>query len=138
MKQTWWKLNKMMILYLLLLFFILGLESTIGLPLFSIYLAYKFIVSRNNLFVLSAIFVISLFLALFYSLSWPILALVFLLFHFFNQKFAKNLLLGFLSFILFNLFIFIFAKLQLNYFYLLHLPIFLLYFYRVNFKKYAS
>lgn len=138
MKQTWWKLNKMIILYLLLLFLILGLESTIGLPLFTVYLAYRFFAARSNFFVLSAVFVISLFLALFYSLSWPMVTLFFLLLHFFSQRVAKNLPLSFSAFALFNLFIFLFARLQLNYFYVVHLSIFFWYFYIINFKKYAS
>lgn len=124
--------------YYLFLIIILSFESVVGLPLFFLYLSYKLISRRSNEFVLVALFVMALLLAIFYSLSWPILALMLVLYHLFSQKFSGQKLLQIGLFVLVNLSIFLMARIQLNYFYLANLLAFLLYFYFANFKKYAA
>ncbi len=127
-----------MILYILLLLVILSIEATIGLPIFFIYLSYQLVARRQEKVTISALFVLALFLAIFYSLSWPFLTLLVLFFHFFWQRFAKDRIIWKLvSFGLLNLIIFILGKLQFNFFYFFHLLIFGYYFYKTNLKHYA-
>ena len=127
-----------MVINILLLLIVLSLESTIGLPVFFLYLAYGLISRRSDKFILLALIITAFFLAIFYSFSWPLLAFFLLIFHLASQKFASNLFLELFLFICLNLLIFKIGQLQLNYFYLVHLPAFLFYFYKSNFKKYAS
>jgi hypothetical protein len=124
--------------YYLFLIIVLSFESVTGLPLFFLYLSYKLVSRRSNEFVLIALFVMALLLAIFYSLSWPVLALLLVLYHLLSQKFFGQKLLQVCLFILLNLSIFFMARIQLNYFYLADLVSFLLYFYLANFKKYAA
>ena len=126
-----------MIINIFFILVVLSLESTVALPIFSLYLFYNLIKRRSEKFILSSLFIASFFLAIFYSLSWPVLSLLLLIFHLIDQKF-NLVLLRFFLFIVFNLLIFQMAKLQLNYFYLVQLPAFLIYFYKANFKKYAA
>ncbi len=125
-------------LYYLFLIIVLSFESVIGLPLFFLYLSYKLVSRRSNEFVLVALFVMALLLAIFYSLSWPVLALLLVLHHLLSQKFSGQKLVQVGLFILLNSSIFLMARIQLNYFYLADLLAFLLYFYLANFKKYAA
>jgi len=128
-----------MILHIILLLLVLSLEATIGLPIFFIYLSYKLISHRQEQFKILALFVISLLLAIFYSLSWPLLALLVFVFHLIWQNLiSPNFLWKVLSFALFNLAIFVVGKLQFNYFYFIHIVIFAFYFYKTNLKHYAS
>ena len=124
--------------YYLFLIIVLSLESVIGLPLFFLYLSYRLVNRRSNEFVLVALFVMAFLLAIFYSLSWPILALLLVLYFFFSQKFSGQKFLQICLFVLLNLSIFLMARIQFNYFYLTDLVAFLLYFYLANFKKYAA
>jgi len=127
-----------MILYGIFLLIILSIEATIGLPIFFIYLSYQVIARRQEKILIFSLFIMALFLAIFYSLSWPFLTLLLLFFHFFWQQFAKDKILWkLISFIFLNTMIFIFGKLHLNLFYLLHLLIFVYYFYKTNLKHYA-
>lgn len=127
-----------MLIYIFLLLVILSLEATIGLPVFFLYLSYNFISRRSQKFILSALFIMALLLAVFYSLSWPMMACLLLFFHLLYQKLAGQSVWQFGLFLLLNLIIVKMANLQFNFFYLLHLPVFLFYFYKVNFKKYAA
>ena len=127
-----------MIINAIFLLIILSLESTIGLPVFFLYLSYSLISRRSDKFALLALIMTALFLAIFYSLSWPLLAFFLLIFHLISQKFANKIFLELFVFVCLNLLIFKLGNLQLNYFYLVHLPAFLFYFYKSNFKKYAS
>ena len=124
--------------YYLFLVIVLSLESVIGLPLFFLYLSYKLVRRRSNEFVLVALFVMAILLAVFYSLSWPVLAFLLVLYHLLSQKFYGQKLVQVCLFVLLNLSIFFMARIQLNYFYLADLVAFLLYFYLANFKKYAA
>lgn len=128
-----------MILNIILLLIILSLESTIGLPVFFIFLSYKLISHRQERLQIVALFMMALLLAIFYSLSWSLLSLLIFVFHLVWQRSNVNQpLLKLFGFLLLNLFIFFLANLQLNYFYLMHLPVFIIYFYKTSFKKYAS
>lgn len=127
-----------MLIQLLFLLFILGLEASFGLPVFFLYLSYKLVNRRKINFILFFIFFTSFFLAIFYSISWPVLAFLFLIFLFFHQKLSEKPVLQSILFLLLNLIIFNMANLQLNYFYLFHLTVFVFYFYKANFKKYAA
>ena len=124
--------------YYLFLIIVLSFESVLGLPLFFLYLSYKLVKRRSNEFVLVALFVMALLLAIFYSLSWPVLALLLVSYHLLSQKYSGQKLLQVSLFVLLNLSIFLMARIQLNYFYLADLLAFLLYFYLANFKKYAA
>ncbi len=127
-----------MILNSVLLLIILSIEATFGLPIFFIYLSYRLIARRQEKILIPALFAIALFLAIFYSLSWPLLTLLLLIFHSSWQKFAKDRIIWkLMSFGLLNLAIFILGKLQLNFFYFFHLLIFGFYFYKANLKHYA-
>jgi len=127
-----------MLIYIFLLLIILSLEATIGLPIFFLYLSYNFISRRGQKFLLSALFVMAFVLSIFYSLSWPMMAFLLLFFHLFYQKLVGKIFWQFLLFCLLNLIIAKMANLQFNFFYLFHLPAFLFYFYKVNFKNYAA
>jgi len=127
-----------MIISAVFLLIILSLESTIGLPIFFLYLSYSLISRRSDKFALLALIVIAFFLAIFYSLSWPLLTFLLLIFHLASKKFADKLFWESFIFVCLNLLIFKLGNLQLNYFYLVHLPVFFFYFYKSNFKKYAS
>lgn len=125
-------------LYYLFLIIILSFESVVGLPLFFLYLSYRLVKRRSNEFVLIALFVISLLVAIFYSLSWPTLAFLLLFYHILSQKFLRQSFLQACLFVCLNILIFLMAKIHFNYFFLIDLVAFLFYFYLVNFKKYAS
>lgn len=125
-----------MIIYIFLLVVVLSLEATIGLPIFFLYLSYRLISRRSDRYIFLSLFLMALLLAIFYSLSWPVVILLLLFFHILNQKLLGKPLFGLFLFIVLNLFIFKLANLQLNYFYLIQLPFFLFYFYKINFKKY--
>lgn len=127
-----------MIINAVFLLIVLSLESTIGLPIFFLYLSYSLISRRSDKFAVLALIVTALFLAIFYNLSWPLLAFFLLIFHILSRKFADKLFFASFLFVCLNLLIFKLGKLQLNYFYLVQLPIFIFYFYKNNFKKYAS
>jgi len=128
-----------MILNIILLLIVLSLESTIGLPIFFVYLTYRLISRRKEREQVIALFVMSLLLAIFYSISWPLLSLLVFIFHLAWQKFTNSKPFGkLLVFVLFNLLIFAFGRLQLNYFYIIHFLAFLFYFYKANFKNYAA
>ena len=127
-----------MIINIFLLLLVLSLESAVGVPIFFLYLSYKLISRRSDKFILFALFLTAFLLAIFYSLSWPILIFMLLLFHISYQKLSGKPFIQFFLFLLLNLLIFKIANLQLNYFYLLHLPVFLIYFYKANFKNYAA
>lgn len=127
-----------MILNIILILVLLSFESTVGLPIFFIYLSYKFINRRKAQEQVFGLFIMAFFLAIFYSLSWPLLALLIFVFHLIWQKLPRTkFLLKLLSFILLNLAIFLLGHLQLNYFYLIHFLAFILYFYKTNLKNYA-
>ena len=127
-----------MIINILLLLLVLSLEATIGIPIFFLHLSYKLISRRSDKFILFALFLTAFLLAIFYSLSWPILIFLLLVFHISYQELSGKPFFQFFLFLLLNLLIFKMANLQLNYFYLLHLPAFLIYFYKANFKNYAA
>jgi hypothetical protein len=128
-----------MIFNILLLLIVLSLEATIGLPIFFIYLSYQLVIRRKEKIKISALFIISLLLAIFYSLSWPWLALLNFIFYLVWQEISETKLFWkLLSFFVLNLAIFILGKLQFNYFYFVHILIFVFYFYKANFKNYAA
>lgn len=127
-----------MIINVLLLSVLLSLEATVGLPVFFIYLAHKLISRRRTQELVFGLFIMAFFLAIFYSLSWPLMVLLLFIFHLVWEKLPANKFFGKLfSFVLLNLAIFILGRLQLNYFYLIHVLLFVLYFYKANFKHYA-
>ncbi len=123
---------------LFLLLLILGLESSFGLPLFFLYLSYSFIHKYSEKYLLLSVFVTSFLLAIFYSLSWPILAALLLFCFFIHKKIKEKIVWQLILFVLINAVIFILAELRFNYFYLFHLPVFMFYLYKANFKKYAA
>lgn len=128
-----------MIIYLIFLLLVLSIEATLGLPIFFIYWSWRLSVRYQKPQQIFALFLISLLIALFYALSWPLLALILLILYFFWQKIPTTYWLT--KFILVLLFFFAFfflAHLHFTYFYLLHFLIFCLYFYRNNFRHYAS
>ncbi len=125
-------------LHMCLLMVILSLEATVGLPIFFIYLAYSFLSRRHKNTILWYLFLLSLLLTVFYSISWSITSLLLLVFHFSNQELLAKPFLRLLILFLLNFLIFILANLHLNYFYLIHLPLFLFYFYKANFRNYAA
>lgn len=128
-----------MILNIILLLVLLSFESTIGLPIFFLYLSHKIISRRKTREQVFGIFIMAFFLAIFYSLSWPLLALLIFAFHLIWQKLPRTKFFWkLLSFILLNIFIFFLGNLQQNYFYLIHFLAFALYFYKTNLKNYAS
>lgn len=117
----------------LLFILILSLEATVGLPLFAFYLSYRLISRRRAEFALPALLIIAFFLAIFYSVSWPLLALLLLIFHLMPSVTWQTL-----AFVLFNILLLRIANLRFNYFYLFHWSIFLLYVYQSNFKNYKN
>ena len=125
-------------LMFLFLIIILSLEATIGLPIFFFYLSYQLISRRQEKSILFLLFILALALAIFYTVSWPVLALLLLIFHWLCQKMPDKPLLKFLFFVSFNLIFFHLANLHLNAFYFLHCLAFLFYFYRSKLKNYAS
>lgn len=125
-------------LMFLVLIIILSLEATVGLPVFFFYLSYKLISRRREQSTLFFLFIVALALAIFYTVSWPVLAFLLLVFHWLSQKNPDKPLLRLVFFFTFNFTFFYLAKLQLNYFYLLHFLAFLFYFYRTKLKNYAS
>lgn len=128
-----------MILNIFLLLIVLSVEATIGLPVFFIYLSYQLIIRRKEKIKISALFVISLLLAIFYSLSWPWIALLGFIFYLIWQELPETKIFWkLLSFVVFNLAIFILGRLQFNYFYFFHILGFAFYFYKANFKNYAA
>lgn len=126
-----------MLLQVFALLIILSLEATFGLPLFFVYLAYRLFAHRNDLLILVVLFVIAFSLAIFYSLSWPLVSLLLLLFHVANSFASDSIGLKLLIFIIFNVSFFFLADLNINYFYLVQMTVFAWYFYRTNFKQYA-
>lgn len=127
-----------MILNILLLLIILSVEATIGLPIFFIYLFHQLIIRFQEKTQILALFIISFLLAIFYSLSWPWIALLNFIFYLIWKEFPETKILGkLIGFFTLNLIIFIFGKLQFNYFYFIHFLGFVFYFYKANFKKYA-
>ena len=128
-----------MILNIFLLLIVLSVEATLGLPVFFIYLSYQLIIRRKEKIQISALFVISLLLAIFYSLSWPWVALLSFIFYLVWKELPETKFFWKLfSFLVLNLAIFIFGKLQFNYFYFIHIFGFGFYFYKANFKNYAA
>lgn len=125
-------------LMFLVLIIILSLEATVGLPVFFFYLSYKLISRRREQSTLFFLFIVALALAIFYTVSWPVLAFLLLVFHWLSQKNPDKPLLRLVFFFTFNFIFFYLAKLQLNYFYFLHFLAFLFYFYRTKLKNYAS
>lgn len=124
-------------LMFLALIIILSLEATLGLPIFFLYLSYNLISRRRNQSILFFLFLTSFVLAIFYAVSWPVLASLLIIFHYFSQKNHDKPLLNLLLFFIFNLSFFYLAKLQFSYFYLLHFLFFLFYLYRSKFRNYA-
>ena len=117
-----------MILNVVLLLILLSLEATLGLTIFFIYLSHRLISRRKTQEQILAVFVIALLLAIFYSLSWPLMATLVFVFYLLWQKLpTKTLFWQLFIFILLNLAIFALGRLQLNYFYLIHLFIFEVY-----------
>lgn len=127
-----------MILYILLLLLILSLESVLGLPLFFLYLSHVYFERKSEKLRLVAILISALLLAIFYHVSWPVIAILLFVYYLLSQQFGKKILLSLLFFVLLNILFFLIAKLQFNYFYLVHLAVFAFYFYKTNFRKYAS
>lgn len=127
-----------MILNIILLLVLLSLESTVGLPIFFIYLSYKLVSRRSKQEQIFGLLIMAFCLAIFYSLPWPLMALLIFIFHFPWQNLStKKFILKSLSLILLNLAIFLLGNLQLNYFYLIHFLVFALYFYKTKLKHYA-
>lgn len=131
-----------MILNLFFLILVLSLESTLALPVFFTYWSLSFFFRYQKTRQMFILFGFSLALAIFYNLSWPLLAAGLLIFHLFYslwQKYsANNFLIKALFFTLILLTIFFLAKLHWHYFYLVQISGFLFYFYRSNFKGYAN
>jgi hypothetical protein len=125
-----------MLINLIILLVILSLEATIGLPIFSLYLSYNLMSHCGNKFVLSMLFAMAFILSIFYSVSWPMMTLLLLIFHIYYQQTLKKPAAQILVFILLNLLIFKLAKLQFDYFYFVHWSAFLFYFYKTSFKNY--
>lgn len=128
-----------MILNIALLLVLLSFESTIGLPIFFLYLSHRVINRYKAQEQVFGLFIMAFFLAIFYALSWSLLSLLIFVFHLIWHSLTKaKFFLKLLSFILLNLAIFLIGRLQLNYFYLIHLLAFAWYFYKTNLKNYAS
>ena len=125
-------------MFYLLLIVILSVEATVGLPLFFTYLFLNRLLHLSNRHLVWHLFAAALFLAVFYSMSWPILTLFLAVLYFILEQLGNKLWGQILVFFIFNLLFFYFAKLHLNYYYLLHLSLFGYFFYKTNFKKYAT
>lgn len=128
-----------MILNIVLLLILLSFESTIGLPIFFIHLSHKVISRYKVNKQVTGLFIMAFFLAIFYSLSWPLLALLVFTFHLIWQKLPRSKFFWkLLAFVLLNMLIFFLGNLQQNYFYLIHFLVFAWYFYKTQLKNYAS
>jgi hypothetical protein len=127
-----------MLIQIFLLLVTLSLEATIGLPLFFLYFTYRIINLSSDRFVLPGLWLMAFLLAIFYSLSWPVMGFLLLIFHLIWQAISSKPAAQLASFIALCFAIFYLADLQLNYFYLVHLGAFLLYFYKAKFRNYAS
>jgi hypothetical protein len=126
-----------MIFYILLFLFILSLEATVALPVFFIYLVYQFLLRQRESVRILALFLISLSLAVFYSVSWPLITFLLVLYHLCYQKLFVNVFWQLLGLVCLQGLIFFIAHLQLNFFYLLQILLFAFYFYKTNLKRYA-
>lgn len=124
-------------LMFLFLIIILSLEATVGLPIFFLYISYKLINHRRNQSLIFLLFLIAFALAIFYTVSWPVIAGLLLILHYFAQRYHDKPLLNLLLFFIFNTIFFHLSKLQLNYFHFFHFLAFLFYVYKTKLKNYA-
>jgi len=127
-----------MLTQIIWLLIILSFEATMGLPLFFMYLGDRFLGRLSERLSLFAVFGISLCLAIFYNLSWPIMSAILLVWYFLRTAFTKQTPIYIITFIILQISLFFLASLTWHYFYLLHLAFFIWYLVKFNFRKYAS
>jgi hypothetical protein len=136
------------LLQVLLLVFLLSIESTLSLPIFSLFLAFRLIDKFNYrdeesfYLIISSILLLVLAIALFYQLSMSSSLLIIAIYYFFrsligNKVFAKNFqqwqLLQLLLFAILQLTIFFLSNLSFNIFMFLQgLIIFVLLFFKIS------
>jgi hypothetical protein len=127
-----------MLIQILWLLIILSFEATLGLPLFFLHLSAAILLGRlSERAALMAVFGVSLLLAIFYNLSWPLTSALLLAWYFAKLVLVKQPLALLALFAILQLIFFFMASLSWHYFYLLHLAIFLWYFAKNNLRTYS-
>lgn len=126
-----------MIINIIWLVILIGLESTIGLPLFFLYLADRFFGRYGEKWSLFGVFILALFLAVFYALSWPVLSTLLFVWYFIRLRLEGNYLWLFLLYISLQVIFYLTANLTWHYFYFLHFFAFTWFYFKTNLRKYA-
>ena len=124
-------------LVFILLLILLSFESSLFLPLFSIYFFWQKVKKFSVWPALLVLFLSSIFLSSFYYLPLAITSSLVFLFYFLVKSNHK-IWFSILYFILFNLYIFIVGKQGFNIFYLIHIPAFIFLVYKKEFKNYGG
>ena len=124
-------------LVFVLLLILLSFESSLFLPLFSIYFFWQRIKNFSVWQALLALFLASIFLSSFYYLSLAITSSLVFLFYFL-AKANHNPMFSIFYFMILNLYIFFVGKQDFNLFYLIHVAAFIFLIYKKEFKHYAG
>lgn len=124
-------------LVFILLLILLSFESSLFLPLFSVYLFWQKVKKFSVWPALLVLFLASIFLSSFYYLPLAVTSSLVFLFYFL-AKANHNILFSILYFVIFNLYIFFVGKQGFNIFYLIHISAFIFLIYKKEFKNYGG
>lgn len=125
-----------MLIFILLLI-LLSLESSVALPLFSIYLFWDRLKRLSTWKALLVLLIASLAVSSFYYLSIVITSTLLYLFYFFGRE-KQKIWFSIALFVIFNLYIFFVGRLSINIFYLIQIPAFVFLVYKKEFKNYGG
>ena len=124
-------------LVFILLLILLSFESSLFLPLFSVYLFWQKVKKFSVWPALLVLFLASIFLSSFYYLPLAVTSSLVFLFYFL-AKANHNILFSIFYFVIFNLYIFFVGKQGFNIFYLIHISAFIFLIYKKEFKNYGG